>query len=241
MKKYYLFALFFISLSGIAQSVNDYKYLVVPLKFDFQDEINQYRLNSSAKFILEKEGFTALFDNDVLPMDLARDKCRALYVDVIKKGNFMATKIQVVFKDCQNNILYTSDEGRSKEKKFEVACKEALINALKSVKTLNYKYNGSDLHPEPAVLQNNIPETKTAPISPVVSDNLLFAQPTANGFQLVDNTPKIVLKLVKTSQPDYFMASADDKQGVVYLKNKEWFFDYYKDEKLISEKLNIKF
>ena len=229
MKKLLFFLLFVLTWSANAQTINQYQYLVVPLKFDFQNEINQYRLNSNVKYLMEKEGFTAFFSNEVMPKELAQDRCKAMYLDVEKASAFMATKLRVVLKDCQNNILYASPYGRSKEKKFELAYKEALLKAFESVKSLKYSFSA----PAAVVVAAKAVEKNEA--------GVLFAQPTPNGYQLVDTTPKVVLKLTKTSQPDYFLANADGKQGVVYLKDGDWFFDYYLSDQLISEKLNLKF
>jgi len=70
---------------------------------------------------------------------------------------------------------------------------------------------------------------------------LLYAQPIENGYQLVDATPKLVLKIFKTSQPDYFTAVSESKNGVVFKKEGVWCFEYYENNVLKSEKMNIKF
>jgi hypothetical protein len=70
---------------------------------------------------------------------------------------------------------------------------------------------------------------------------ILYAQVTANGYQLIDTTPKIVLTLLKTSAENYFIANNATVNGIVLKKNEDWFFEYYKDGKLISEKLLVKF
>jgi hypothetical protein len=70
---------------------------------------------------------------------------------------------------------------------------------------------------------------------------MLFAQPVANGYQLVDTTPKVVLKMYRTSQTDSYTAVSDTKNGVVFKKGEEWIFEYYQNDQLVSEKLNIKF
>jgi hypothetical protein len=42
-------------LQGFSQrNVNDYKYVIVPEKFDFQKEPNQFKLNQLTKFLLKK-------------------------------------------------------------------------------------------------------------------------------------------------------------------------------------------
>jgi hypothetical protein len=69
----------------------------------------------------------------------------------------------------------------------------------------------------------------------------LYAQPIENGYQLVDATPKLVLKIFNTSQPDYFTAVSEAKNGVVFKKEGVWYFEYYENSVLKSDKLNIKF
>lgn len=244
MKKYLLLLLFFVSVSGISQTINDYKYALVPAKFNFLKENDKFRLNTLTKMFMEKYGFTAYFDTDNIPMEVTNTNCNKVYVDVTDNSGLLLTKIVVTIKDCKGIVFFTS-EGKSREKEYKIAYNEALRDAFKAFDKVNYKYNGGK--PETmSVAATEKPKAANNPVSvqtvePIMSKDQLFAQPISNGFQLVDDTPKIVLKLTKTSQPNYFMAAAENKQGVVYSKNGEWYFDYYKDEKLISEKLNIKF
>jgi hypothetical protein len=78
--------------------------------------------------------------------------------------------------------------------------------------------------------------------TPDVSDpNLLYAQPTENGYQLIDKTPKVVMKLLKTSRQDSFIAIKDGVQGSLNAKDNGWYFEYYQNDKLVSEKISVKF
>ena len=70
---------------------------------------------------------------------------------------------------------------------------------------------------------------------------VLYAQQLPNGFQLVDSSPKIQMKIFRTSLPDYFLAEAENKNGVLYAKNGKWYFEYYLGEELIVDELDIKF
>jgi hypothetical protein len=82
-------------------------------------------------------------------------------------------------------------------------------------------------------------------VYPVSSLNLedvaLFAQPIPNGYQLIDSTPKVVLRIYKTSKPDSFTAIAEGINGLVFKKDNDWYFEYYENDQLMSKKLNIKF
>lgn len=69
----------------------------------------------------------------------------------------------------------------------------------------------------------------------------LYAQPITNGFQLVNTEPKVIYKIYNTTVKDYFIASKGDLQGVLYAKDNQWFFEYYQNDKLISEQLEVKF
>src|SRR6188472_3308357 len=120
MKKITLLLLLLINVLSYGQSLNNYKYLVMSKRYSFQSVINEYRLNSNARFILAEQGFQVLFDDDVLPEELAMDRCKAMYLEIKDPDSFMVTKLQVVFKDCQNNVLFASQEGISKEKQKSV-------------------------------------------------------------------------------------------------------------------------
>jgi hypothetical protein len=131
-------------------------------------------------------------------------------------------------------LLFESDYGTSKEKEFEIAYNKALREAAKSFDKLNYKYNGknnSSITQEPA---------KTI-VAEINSETFYFAQPIANGFQVVDNEPKVIMKLYTTSQQNVFIGFRGNTNGVVISKNGKWFFEYYDGDKLVSESWNLKF
>jgi len=81
--------------------------------------------------------------------------------------------------------------------------------------------------------------TKTLPKTPEI--NTWYAQEITNGYQLVDNTPKIRLRMYKSSVPNVYHATGDAKTGIVYQKDGAWIFEYQNNGDLIKEKLNLKF
>src|SRR5688500_9169563 len=99
-------------------TLNNYKYVLVPAKFDFLREEDQYGLNSSTKMQLELKGFVALLSNEQLPPEVAANKCNALTAEVVQKKGFLVTNLSVILKDCQGNIVFKSKEGKSREKEF---------------------------------------------------------------------------------------------------------------------------
>jgi hypothetical protein len=246
--KFLLIALF-ISVIGFSQSVNDYKAVIIPLKYDFMKSENQYRLATLTKSNLQKAGFQAFYANEELPAGLG-ERCELLYIDAKKESGFLVTKLFLEFKDCYGRVVYTSEIGKSKEKDYDAAYKESLDLAFKSVNELHYKYSGKSVgNAKAATAVSAAPVAATivntavtpAPSVDISDPNLLYAQPTENGYQLIDKTPKVVMKLLKTSRPDSYIAIKDGIQGSLNAKDNQWFFEYYQNDKLVSEKVSVKF
>jgi len=296
MKKYILLFLVLLSFSGYAQNtINNYKYVIVPEKFSFLKQVDQYNLNSRAKGLLEDKGFTVYFDNAELPAEIFNNKCSALNFDIVEKNSMFSTNLTIQLKDCRGNVIFTGKQGKSREKEFELSYNLALKDAFSSLNELPYAYTA----PANAAAQQTAATTNaaTAASQAVVSQpaatsqavsaspataaqsavanqpvtagqpaaasqptvvtqpaaakviaaeaaqtaGTLYAQPTANGYQLIDTTPKKILTLYKTSADDYFIADNGSANGIVYKRNETWFFEYYKNGKLTAEKLLIKF
>lgn len=259
MKRYTFLLFLLASASTYAQNtINNYKYVLVPEKFGFQKQVNQYRLNTLIKSLLEEKGFTVYYDNADVPAELANNKCEALNVDITEKRSMFSSNLTLLLKDCKNNTVFKSKEGKSREKEFNASYNLALRDAFTSLAEIPYVYVANTQSPSQKVVPAvATPATVTTPaeVVPVVSQpaekvvpltaastpGTLYAQATANGFQLIDTTPKIVLTLFKSSVQDYFIADNGSANGIVLKKNGEWFFEYYKNNSLASEKLSIKF
>ncbi|MEW4922995.1 hypothetical protein [Algibacter sp. 2305UL17-15] len=137
---------FFIVSSVFAQTnLNNYKYVIVPKKFDFLKSENEHRLNELAQFLFNKYGFTALMEGGDYPEDLQVNRCLALRSDVFKESGMFKTKLNVQLKDCNDRIVYTSQVGESREKDYKTAYNIALRQAFESFETLNYKYEPSEI------------------------------------------------------------------------------------------------
>ena len=252
MKIKFLLFILLTSFIGFSKNINDYKAVIVPIKFDFSKGINPYRLSTLTKSNLIKAGFEAFYENEQLPAGFS-ERCELLYVDVKKDSGFLVSKLYVEFKDCFGKVIYTSEIGRSKEKEYDIAYREALDMAFLSIYKLNYKYNGKKAVISQSGINTatqNVPvvastpavaATVASPVADMTDPNLLYAQPTENGFQLIDKTPKVVMKLLKTSRPDSFIAIKDGVQGTLNAKDNQWFFEYYQNDKLVSEKISVKF
>jgi hypothetical protein len=284
-----------LTVAGQSQNtINSYKYVLVPQKFGFLNSDDEYGLNSTTKSLLEQKGFTVFWSNGNLPQALAANRCTALLVEVTQRKALFTTNLTLLLKDCSGNIIFKGKEGRSWEKEFPVAYGEALKNAFTSLNALPYKYDStlsaqaqqpaaastaaatsaaSTLAATPAASATSTtsptspasvaapasatPPTTSAspaslsssqvPVSPQVAaadiSGTLYAQVTPNGYQLIDTVPRRVLTLLKTSVQDCYLAGAGPGalNGIVFKKNGEWFFEYYKEGALVSQKLAIKF
>ncbi|WP_297706787.1 hypothetical protein [uncultured Eudoraea sp.] len=71
--------------------------------------------------------------------------------------------------------------------------------------------------------------------------HVLYAQQISNGYQLVDSSPKIRLKIYKTSNPEVYIGINEQGNGIVYKRGSQWYFEYYEADKLQIEELTIKF
>ena len=247
MKKANLILLLLLFNYGFSQTLNQYKAVIIPLKYDFQKEQNQYRIQTLIKVNLLKSGFQAYYSNEIIPIEI-NDRCKLLTLDLIKESTFLSTKLVLVFKDCYGSEIFKSEVGKSRDKQFEKAYKEALDNAFMSLNTID---NSNSTDNSNSVLQNKPSElilptpTKTAIETEAVIENktagLLYAQPTTFGYQLIDSEPKVILKIYKTSNPATFIAFKGNLQGVLVAKENQWLFEYYQNNQLISEIVNVRF
>lgn len=245
MKFKFILALLLVSLIGFAQDINSYKAVIIPLKYDFLKIDNQYRLATLTKINLQKAGFVAFYTNEIIPEEYS-DRCSLLSVDVKKESGFLVTKLSVVLNDCFGKLVYQSEIGKSKEKEFEKAYSEALNQAFQSIYALNYKYdNQGNVKRTKEVEKKPISVVETKEVSKEINKenldlNVLYAQATPTGYQLVDSSPKVVFKLNKTSLSTLYTAIKGTIQGVLIQKENQWFFEYYENATLVSEKVMVK-
>ncbi|MCD8410639.1 hypothetical protein [Tenacibaculum finnmarkense] len=230
--------LLLISTSIQAQkNVNNYKYIMVPNKFDFLKTVDQYQTSSLTKFLFKKHGFTVFLADEVLPDDLAENRCLALTAVLTDASSLFTTKNSITLKDCGNKDVFSSKEGRSKIKNYKKSYHEAIRNAFKSIKALKYKYTPNSTQ---NIIQNIDNQSELLANKTVESTVInLYAQPTKNGFQLVDTTQKIIFKILKTSVKDVF--AIKDKNGIIHKNNDIWIAEYYKKGIKKTEKHQVKF
>ena len=267
MKNKYMFALlaFLLMTNLFSQSnLSDYKYVIVPRQYDFLKGTDKYQLNSLTKFLLEKENFNVFFNDDRFPDDLYKDRCSAIYANVTEHKSMFKTKLLVELKDCNNNVLFVTREGSSKEKDYVKAYHGALRDAFQSFKAIKYNYEPTLTKQEVVevtpveeqiatkaiskeVIKEEVAaikeEIKPMDESPVIkkskTSNILYAQITDNGFQLMDKTPMVVYKIKRTGLNNVYLV--DGKNAIIYKNGESWMLEYYQNNTLKQDVLNIKF
>ncbi len=286
MKNLFLLLFVLTVFSGYPQvSLNEYKYIVVPKKFDAFKKENQYKTSTLIKHLFVQKGYNTVYE-DALPEDLNSNRCLGLLVSINNESSMFTTKSALVLKDCSSQVILTTLTGSSKIKEFEGAYRESIKEAFATIAALDYMYAPKEKNNEPVTIsfkndvkpmekkkepKNKVDEVVVKQVATpeeqvykskepvdskiekaeqvskemVVEDNndsnILYAQEIPNGFQLVDNAPKIRLKLYKTSMPNVYTVKHDKDNGVVYKKDGKWYFEYYSGNTLKTEELNIKF
>ena len=263
MKYPIIFLLCLYVLQGFSQSsVNDFKYVIVPEQFGFQNDANQYRLNQLTKFLLKKYDFLAYTDSEEFPEDLAKNNCLALRVVITVKGT-LKTKATVKLLDCYNNLVFLSDEGVSKEKSFNKAYNLSIRDAFNSFEGLNYKYVQNDAlisdqskekstKEEAIKLENKALEktTEATKLAKNTSEVLTVKKeapflnavpiPNRNAYKLINSISKEVEYIIYASDiENTFIIKGES--GVIFKKNTAWVRQYIVKQKTVVEVLYIRF
>jgi len=257
--KIFILICLFISFKFFAQegNINKFKYVIIPKTYGFLGEEDKYQLNSLTKFLFNKYGYKAFFENESLPEDLRNDGCKALIANVKEvKGGVFKTKIQIDLKDCKGSVVYSSRVGETREKEYAKAYNLALRDAFETYRHYNYKYAPdaeNDIKhqiseaktvfkTEPIVeskAQKNVASSKLSESKKGTENHILYAQPISKGYQVVDTTPKVVMVLLQTGKQDVFIVK--EESAVVYKEDGFWYYSKNDGIDNSVRVLNIKF
>ncbi len=213
-----------------AQELNNYKYVIVPKKFGFLAEPDKYQLNSMTVFLFNKYGFEAIMEGEALPEDLKKNPCSALHADVLSdSGMFsMITKVKVVLKNCTQQTLFESKEGRSKQKEYKFSFQEALRDAFTSIEMLNYKYEPAS---EEIIESEEKPELITNINAAYTFENqeYILSKKEEHWILKRPEVEKPVAFLYKTHTTNFVFRS-EEITGTAYFDNQENLVVEYFDE-----------
>jgi len=218
MMKNLISALFlFGSFLALGQTtLNEYKYIIVPKKFDgFRNE-NQYQTSTIIKHLFSQKGYNVVYD-DALPNDLNSNRCLGLTTALDDDSSMFSTKVILHLKDCNGAVVMSTMQGKSKEKDYKMAYTEAIKEAFRSFDiisysykpkneeqdqvTLNFKNDVKKLEKETRVAKN---EPKKGVIQEATTERQTYEDktPVESNFNKAKDTSEKIVKQV---------ASADDQ------------------------------
>ena len=106
MKKFLFLILFTcLGLGMQAQGLNA-KYIQIKKVYDFQEEFNEYRVNSFLKHKFEEAGYTVFYDDQELPQEATADPCNVLKCNVERGKSMTATKLTITLVNCKNQQVF---------------------------------------------------------------------------------------------------------------------------------------
>lgn len=112
--------------------MSNYAYVLVPQQFEFQKGKDQFQVNTLMRHLLNQAGFNAIYDVELKNLP----RCEGLFLDLDLDPSFVFTKIKIILRDCNYNIIFQSEEGRSKEKEYKEAFHEAIRAAFRTLENM---------------------------------------------------------------------------------------------------------
>lgn len=227
MKKFLVLLLAIFSTLSFAQKK---QVVIMSNKYEFQKVKNSYNINNMLKAILVSNNFQVYFDDEVLPIEIANNKCNALTAILLDKSNMFLTKVKLQLIDCQNNLVFETSEVKSREKDIQTA----FIEAIRLLSPELKKYRATVIQKK-AVVENPI-EIIEKP-SEIVTKTVVKYQlvEIANGYAIMDANPKVILQIYKTSNPNVFIADKFGVKGIFTRFENKGIFEYYLNDKLVAE------
>lgn len=232
----YIFIFFFFCSGLFAQNINQYKYVEVPQRFDFQKEKNAFNINVLTKLLLQKYEFVAYMDDEIKPAGASQNICdEVLHVQIDEESTLFVRKLTVKLLDCNNKVVFATKQGESSTKDLRVAYNQALRMAFESFDNLGYKYKESASAKVIAAKNQNTSEDGNNE-----AEIQFVAKTIENGF-LLQSTSLPEIKMQKSNVENFYIAQVGDLPAVIYQNGSVWKLDFYKNSQLQSKIIEIKF
>ncbi|HCN50592.1 MAG TPA: hypothetical protein DIT10_16135 [Chryseobacterium sp.] len=227
MKKISMFVLAVCSTMAFAQKVSDYKYVMIPEKF--QTFKNSYGLEASLAKALQGKKYEILPEAmDKWPTVARNNSCNVVTAEVVNDKNLFTNKVILQFKDCNKKVIFES-KGRSDIKEFEEGFADALKEALTKVGVSSPVEMLPSRTPDAAqtVVHNTTAEPSTSSAAPAANaysnekSDLQKIQVDANQFILAKSGSSVPFAVFKTtSKKDVFLVKlADGNTTIGYFEN----------------------
>lgn len=222
-----MFVLAVCSTIAFAQKVSDYKYIMIPEKF--QTFKNSYGLEASLAKALQGKKYEILPEAmDKWPTVARNNSCNVVTAEVVNDKNLFTNKVILQFKDCNKKVIFES-KGRSDIKEFEEGFADALKEALTKVGVSSPVEMLPSRTPDAAqtVVHNTTAEPSTSSAAPAANaysngkSDLQKIQVDANQFILAKSGSSVPFAVFKTtSKKDVFLVKlADGNTTIGYFEN----------------------
>jgi len=237
-----------ITVYGQKENINAYKYIIVQNKFDFLKSADEYQTSSLTKFLLKKKGFDVYLSSDELPNKLKiGGKCSALDASVEDQSNMFTVKSTIVLKDCFNNVLYTSEVGKSKLKDYKKGYHQAIRRAFETMNDFQFGYKTPEQIRDGEIQVLEDPRIAAASVKKELKEEdivkapveVLYAKAKGNGFQLINNKPEVVFEILKTRKENVFIIKGKD--GTLYKNDDKWYAEFYENNELVKKEYKVNF
>lgn len=232
MKKISMLVLAICSTAAFAQKVSDYKYVMIPEKF--QTFKNSYGLEAHLAKALQGKKYEVLTEGmDKWPAEARNNSCNVVNAEVINDKSLFTNKVILQFKDCNKKLIFES-KGRSDIKEFEEGFADALKQAMMQVGVSNpvamLPARTSEVAQNVQNVQNSVsePETTTTTTTASTANNysngkeaLQKIQVDAHQFILAKSGSSVPFAVFKTtSKKDVFIVKlADGNTTIGYFEN----------------------
>lgn len=118
-----------------AQTVGDYKYVMIPSEFATLKE--NYGMDTILRNSLKSKKYIVLSaEKSNWPNDALINPCKILNADILNEKSLLRNKISLQFKDCNNKIIY-SEKSSSTIKEFEPGFQDAMRQAAAKIPVSN--------------------------------------------------------------------------------------------------------
>ncbi len=185
-----------LGLQAYSQSqLNEYKYIIVPKKFDGFKNENQYQTSTAIKYYFVELGLNTVYD-DALPGDLNSDRCLGLLTTLLDNSSMFVTKITIILQDCNGKEVYRTQQGLSKEKDYNAGYREAITKAFMSLNGFNYAYKPK-VHKEEPLTISFKDDVKNLDLEDKGEEELVLPQQDKADL----DTPKDILEDKEMAEP----------------------------------------
>lgn len=211
--------------SGLQAQLDEYKYIIVPKKFDGFKNENQFKTSTIVKHLFTQKGYTAVYV-DQLPDDLKANRCLGLLVSMENKSSMFTTKTTLVLKDCSNIEVFRTLQGKSKKKEYEASYAEAIENAFRSFDAFGYNYTPKtpekSAEPVTVSFRNDVkkleePSNLNKNKSPLVEQEATAERqyykdrrPTESNYGKAEENPSETIRQVATQEQQVFESATPE-------------------------------